>query len=184
MGCQPLCSGCGLWMEFRHLFGWAKGKNTEQSCLKKREGRGDSLLFSLWISRKHPSLGCTNPPFAITMEPAILTLNYCPVQKNCGYLEFAVIFTEAYDEQHWKFARSCSRRSNEVELQQVVALSATWAIADFISKFLLIFSCRKLLSWLFLAPAPTYALLFLFLPPQPCSPLLVHLFDSFWLTVP
>lgn len=145
----------------------------KQSCLKKREGRGDSLLFSLWISRKHPSLGCTNPPFAITTEPAILTLNYCPVQKSSGYLPFAVIFTEVYDEQRWKFARSFSCTSNEVKLWQVVALSATWAIADFTSKFLLIYSFSKLLSWLFQAPALTYALLIFVtsaLQPFPCTP--------------
>lgn len=46
------------------------------------EGRGDredSLLVSLWISRKHLSLGCTNPPIAINVEPTILIQNYCPV---------------------------------------------------------------------------------------------------------
>lgn len=42
------------------------------------EERGDSLLFSLWIRRKHPSLGCTSLPVAINMEPTILILNYCP----------------------------------------------------------------------------------------------------------
>lgn len=42
-------------------------------------GREDSLLFSLWISRKHPSLGCTSLSVAISMEPTILILNYCPV---------------------------------------------------------------------------------------------------------
>lgn len=106
------------------------------------------------------------------MEPAILTLNYCPVQKSSGYLPFAVIFTEAYDEQRWKFARSCSCTSNEVELQQVVALSAAWAAADFTSKFLPIFACTELLSWPFLAPAHTCALLIVApsaLQPAPCT---------------
>lgn len=47
--------------------------------LEERGGREDSLLFSLWISRKHPSLGCTSRPVAINMKPTVLILNYCPV---------------------------------------------------------------------------------------------------------